>query len=105
MLGAVPARAGHIAWQTPGPFEACLEEALESWLNSQAEGIVNGEERVKALDDGLVAGWTVEAMRACSAKGKPAHADNEAAFGKFMARWRQHLYDLAAVIRAKGGSD
>lgn len=102
---ASSAHAGRIAWQGAGAFEACLDEVSETWLNENAEGIVNAEERVKALDDVKVAGWTLEAIKGCTAKGKPASADNEMAFAKFMAHWRQHLYELAAVIRAKGGSD
>ena len=105
LLITAPAHAGRIVWQGSGAFEACLDEVSETWLNEQAEGIVNAEERVKTLDDVKVAGWTLEAIKGCSGKGKPASADNEAVFAKFMAHWRQHLYELAAVIRAKGGSD
>lgn len=104
-LVSTPAAAGKIAWPGTGAFEACLDEIAEAWLNEKAEGVVNGDESVKTLDDTKVAMWTVEALKSCSAKGKPAHADNEAVFGKYMAHWRQHLYDMAAVIRAKGGSD
>lgn len=104
-LASTPAAAGKIAWASAGAFEACLDEISDAWLNEKAEGVVNGDESVKTLDDTKVAAWTVEAFKACSAKGKSAHADNEITFGKYMAHWRQHLYERAAVIRAKGGSD
>lgn len=101
----MPAAAGKITWNGTGAFETCLDQMSEAWLNEKAEGVVNGEESVKTLDDTKVAIWTVEALKTCSAKGQPAQADNEVVFGKYMAHWRQHLYELAAVIRAKGGSD
>jgi hypothetical protein len=97
--------AGNIDWSKSGPYETCLQSEADTWLNARAEDVVNGAESVKSLDDAKVAAWTVDAMKACTAKGAPADAGNEAAFAKFMARWREHLYELARVIRAKGGSD
>lgn len=104
-VAAWPVQAGKIAWPATGPFEACLDEAAEQWLGQTAEAVVLGEDSAKALDDIKVALWTIGALKACSSKGKPAHADSEALFGKHMAHWRQHIYDLASAIRAKGGSD
>jgi len=100
-----PAPAAGIEFTGAGPYEACLQSEADTWLNARAEDVVNGAESVKSLDDAKVAGWTVDIMKSCSAKGAPSNAGNEAQFGKYMARWREHLYELARVIRAKGGSD
>lgn len=100
-----PASAASLAFAKTGPYEACLQSEAETWLNARAEDVVNGAESVKTLDDAKVAGWTVDTLKTCAAKGAAADAGNEAAFAKYMARWREHLYELARVIRAKGGSD
>jgi hypothetical protein len=106
LAGAVhQTSAAGLAFTNAGPFEACLQAESETWLNGRAEDVVNGAESVKTLDDAKVAAWTVDTLKTCSAKGAAADAANEAAFAKYMAHWRDHLYELARVIRAKGGSD
>lgn len=99
------ARAAGLAFAKAGPYETCLQAEAETWLNARAEDVVNGADSVKTLDDAKVAAWAVGTLKACGAKGAPADAGNDAAFAKYMAHWREHLYELARVIRAKGGSD
>ena len=100
-----PSSAASLAFSKAGPYEACLQAEAETWLNARAEDVVNGAESVKSLDDGQVAAWTVDTLKTCAAKGAAGDAGNDAVFAKHMAHWREHLYELARVIRAKGGSD
>lgn len=102
---APSALAASLAFTKAGPYEACLQSEAETWLNARAEDVVNGAESVKSLDDAKVAAWAVDTLKSCAAKGAAADVGNEAAFAKYMAHWREHLYELARVIRAKGGSD
>lgn len=112
LLTLVVAAAPHLAyaasltWATKGPFETCLQTDVERWLNEQAERVVDQPAGVRGLDDAAVAAWTVEALTRCAKQGNAADATSEERFGKYMAQWRQHIYDLAARIRQKsGGSD
>ncbi len=100
-----PVTAGKIAWTGQGAYETCLEGEAETWLNAKAEDVVNGEASVKKLDDAQVAAVAINVMKICAGKGAPSDAGNDAVFGKYMAHWREHLYELAKAIRAKGGSD
>lgn len=99
------AQAANIPWTGSGAYEVCLQAGADAWLSARAEDVVMGAASIKALDDAKVAGATIEIMRSCAAKGQASDAGNDAVFGKYMARWREHLYELARVIRAKGGSD
>ncbi len=102
---AAPASAAKIAWSGAGPYEACLEEAADGWISKTAELLVINEDGARATSDMEVMGFIIQAMKTCEAKGKPANAANEDIFGKYMARWREHVYEMMKVIRAKGGSD
>jgi hypothetical protein len=99
------ANAAKIEWSGAGAYEACLEQGAEAWLANKAELIVANDEGARATSDGDVAAFTVGLMKTCSDKAQPASAANDAAFTKYMARWRDHVYELARVIRATGGSD
>lgn len=105
LLLPLPASAAGLSWTKPGVYEACLQGEAETWLNARAEDVVNGAESVKSLDDAKVAAWAVDTMKSCSGKGAAGDPGNDAEFAKYMAHWREHLYELARVIRAKGGSD
>lgn len=94
-----------IAWQSPGAYEACLEMESDNWLMARAEDLVSGDESVKSLDDTTVAMVSISVMKTCAPKGSPGHAGNEDVFVKHMAHWRQHLYEMAKVVRSKGGFD
>jgi hypothetical protein len=102
-LGA--AQAAPITWAKKGAFEACLEGSLEKWLAQQAELQVKEDPAAARLDDAAVAGWTVETIAKCRAGAQGGEAASEERFNRYMAQWRQHIYDLAADIRKKGGSD
>ncbi len=99
------ARAGKIEWSGSGAYEACLEQGAAAWLGKIAELVVANDEGARATTDADVAGVTIDIMKTCDAKGAPANAANEGAFTKYMARWREHVYELTKVIRATGGSD
>ncbi len=99
------ANAAPIEWGSKGPFEVCIEDALNKWLTEKAELVVNEDASVRSLDDAAVAAWTVETLRLCAARGGVANPGSEDRFGNYMARWRDHIYDLATSIRQKGGSD
>lgn len=96
---------GKIAWQSPGPYEACLQQESDNWLLARAEDLVSGDESVKSLDDTTVAMVSISVMKTCAPKGTPGNPANDDIFVKHMAHWRQHLYELAKVVRSKGGFD
>ncbi len=104
-FGVAPVRAAGFEWQSRGAYEICLEGEADEWLTNKAELLVANDAGVKALNDGDVAAFSIAAMRACSGKGAPASETSDGAFAKYMAHWRQHLYELAKVVRAKGGLD
>lgn len=99
------AAADKIEWSGSGPYEACLEEGGTAWLNRIAELVVANDAGARATTDGDVATVTIDLMKSCDAKGAPANPVNETTFTKYMARWRVHVYEMAKVIRATGGSD
>ncbi|RTL69944.1 MAG: hypothetical protein EKK41_13425 [Hyphomicrobiales bacterium] len=99
------AAADKIEWSGSGPYEACLEEGATAWLNRIAELVVANDAGARATTDADVATVTIDLMKSCDAKGAPANPANETAFTKYMARWRVHVYEMAKVIRATGGSD
>jgi hypothetical protein len=65
---------------------------------------VNGDPRTQRLDDAAVAAWTAAMLADCRKKGA-AEADSIDRFGHHMARWREHVFDLATSIRLRGQSD
>jgi hypothetical protein len=85
-------------------FELCLNGAYADWLQKQAELLVNQDPRAKSLDDTAVATWTAAILEDCRKKGA-AEADSINHFGRYMARWREHVFDLATSIRLRGQSD
>ncbi len=99
------ASAAPITWDKKGAFEACLEGSLEKWLASQAELQVNEDPAAAKLDDAAVAAWTAETIGRCHSSAQAGDQASENRFARYMAQWRQHIYDLAAEIRRKGSSD
>jgi hypothetical protein len=93
-----------IGFARRGPFEACLDGAYDTWVKTQAEHLVNVGRRPQSLDDAAVAAWTLTTLDDCRKKGaaEPGSIDH---FGRYMARWREHVFDLAASIRRRGQSD
>jgi hypothetical protein len=99
------AGAAPIIWGKQGRFEACLESKLEKWLQAQAELLVNEDAAASRLDDAAVAKWTVDTLALCRSRAGQADASSEDRFANHMARWRNHIYDVASSIRQKGVSD
>ena len=97
--------AAGITWAKKGEFETCLESSLDKWLAARAELEVNEDPAAAQLDNAAVATWTLETLAQCRARGGTAEASSEDRFTKYMAQWRQHIYDLAADIRKKNNSD
>jgi hypothetical protein len=94
----------NIGFVRNGSFELCLNGAYADWLQKQAELLVNQDPRAKSLDDTAVATWTAAILEDCRKKGA-AEADSINHFGGYMARWREHVFDLATSIRLRGQSD
>jgi hypothetical protein len=112
LVGAVLGAAASVAcgasadigFARKGPFEACLDGAYDVWLKAQAELHVKEDRRAKSLDDTAAAAWTAATLDACRKKGT-AQTGSEGHFARYMARWREHVFDLAASIRKIGQSD
>lgn len=105
LVTANSACAAKIPWTGAGPYEACLQEGADAWLGRTAELIVANDESTRATGDADVAALVIGLMKTCSGKAQPADPGNDAIFTKYMARWRDHVYELARVIRATGGAD
>ena len=104
-MQASSAGAAGITWAKKGEFETCLESSLDKWLAARAELEVNEDPAAAQLDNAAVATWTLETLAQCRTRGGTAEASSEDRFTKYMAQWRQHIYDLAADIRKKNNSD
>jgi hypothetical protein len=87
-----------------GPFEVCLNGAYAAWLRHQAELLVNEDKRARSLNDATAAAWTAATVEDCRKKGE-AGASSVDRFGRYMARWRDHVFDHAESIRRRGLSD
>lgn len=105
LVSGKSAHAGKIPWTGSGAYEVCLEEGANAWLAHTAELIVANDESARATGDADVAALVIGLMKTCSGKAQPADPANDAAFTKYMARWRDHVYELARAIRATGGAD
>ena len=105
-LASGDARAAGVNWgRQAGAFEGCLDEALDQWLQAQAALLVDESPAAAKLDDAAVARWTVDILGECRMRAGSADAKSEDRFTTHMARWRNHIYDLASSIRQKGLSD
>ena len=102
---ASSAGAATITWAKKGEFETCLESTLDTWLTARAAIEVNDAPTAAKLDDAAVAAWTLQTMAQCRSRGGKGEAASEERFTKYMAHWRQHIYDLAADIRKRGETD
>jgi hypothetical protein len=105
VLSVGAAVSAPITWDKKGAYEACLEGNLDAWLKAQAELLVNEDPAAGKLDEQAVAAWAAQVLARCKASAGSEVAESTDRFAKYVARWRQHIYDLAADIRQKGGSD
>jgi len=65
---------------------------------------VTADPRAKSLDDAAVAAWTAATLDNCRKKAEvdPGSAER---FGRYMGRWRDHVFDVADGIRRRSQSD
>jgi hypothetical protein len=92
-------------WERAGPFQACLEQRFEKWVQARAELVVNDDPGAGAIDDAAVAQWAAQSIDACRTQAGGGDEESEARFAKHVARWRVHIYDLAQSIRQRAGPD
>ena len=108
MLGiatiGVTAAGADVGFIRNGPFEVCLNGAYAAWLQHQAELLVNEDKRVRSMNDASAAAWTASTTDDCRKKGE-ASAISVDQFSRYMARWRDHVFDHADNIRRRGQSD
>jgi len=88
-------------WERPGPFQACLQGGLETWLSTRVELIVNEDAKAGDIDDASVARWAAETLAACRVQAGGGDQASEARFTKHVAQWRQHIYDRVQSIRER----
>src|SRR5262245_62862932 len=86
VAGVVPTQAAGIAWQTRGPFTACLDGKAQAWMDSKVELVVNDDPAMGSLDDTAVAEWATQALKECAAKAPGADSASEVLFMKHMSR-------------------
>jgi len=101
--GAV--QAAGIAWETNGPFQACLEAEATAWIAARAELIVNEDPAAGKIDDPAVATWTMQALKACEAKAGRSDQASEQLFVRYMAHWRGHIDAAAATLKRRSPPD
>jgi hypothetical protein len=92
-------------WERAGPFQACLEQRFEKWVQARAELVVNDDSEAGAIDDAAVAQWTAQNIDECRAQAGGGDEESASRFAKHMARWRAHIYDLVQSIRQRAGPD
>jgi hypothetical protein len=103
-LGAL-AQAAEITWDRKSPFQGCLAAGLNKWLEIQVDTLTNEDPASWRTDDRAVATWTVDALAACKAKAGDGDEATEGRFTKYMAQWRQHVYELVENVRQQGKPD
>jgi hypothetical protein len=100
------AQASGIGWEKPGAFESCLDAEAKSWLQAKVELVVNEDPAASEMNDTAVATWATEALKGCAAKaGSAADAASEQLFMRYMAHWRDHIFQAADEIRRRGRPD
>ena len=93
-----------VGWDQKGPFETCLQEAMEDWIRARAEQLAN-EDFSTPLNDSVAARWGVQIISQCKASVGSAHPNSEERFMRYLTRWHQHVFDAAMEIKRKGQSD
>ncbi len=99
------AHAAPISWERTGPFQSCLEVRLQGWVKDKAELVVNESPAASDLDDLDVALWTVQALESCEAQVGRGDQSAEVRFGRHMARWREHIDEVAEDFRRRSRPD
>jgi len=104
VLSAAGVSAASI-WERAGPFQACLEQRFERWVQARAELVVNEDPQAGEIDDAAVGQWMTETIGACRARAAGGDEESEARFAKHVARWRSHIYDVVQSIKQRAGPD
>lgn len=104
-LVSLAARADMITWERAGQFETCLDQEVNSWINSKAELVINDDPAAGDLDDIDVALWAVTALQGCEQQAGRGNQTSENRFSRHMAHWREHIHTVAQAVRSRGGSD
>ena len=102
---SLAARADVINWERTGQFESCLDQQVNSWINSKAELVINEDPSASDLDDIDVALWAVTALQGCEQQAGRGNQTSERRFSRHMAHWREHIHTVAQAVRRRGGSD
>ena len=102
---SLAARADMINWERTGQFESCLDQQVNSWINSKAELVINEDPSASDLDDIDVALWAVTALQGCEQQAGRGNQTSEHRFSRHMAHWREHIHTVAQAVRRRGGSD
>ena len=106
MTAATAANASGIRWEKQGAFQACLDAEAKRWLDARVELVVNDDPAAGDVNDAKVAEWATTALKGCGGKaGATADAASEQQFIKYMAHWREHIFNAAAEIRQRGRPD
>ncbi|HEX6000562.1 MAG TPA: hypothetical protein VFZ16_14385 [Hyphomicrobiaceae bacterium] len=106
MTGATAANAAGIGWEKQGALQACLDAEIKRWLDARVELVVNEDPTAGDINDAKVAQWATQALKGCTAKaGGAADASSEQHFMKYMAHWREHIFNAANEIRRRGRPD
>lgn len=97
--------AQSVAFPRKGAFEGCLDLGFRTWVQTQAELLVNEDPRAQRVDDRTVANWTVGMIDGCRMIANGSDEASEEIFNRHMARWREHIFEVANTIRRRGQSD
>jgi hypothetical protein len=103
--GSQSANAANIDWERRGAFEACLDDRRNDWVNAKAALIVNEDPAAGDIDDMDVAIWAVDALQGCERKTGQTNLMSEGKFSLHMAHWRDHIHNVAQVVRQRVRAD
>ena len=98
------ATAAQIA-ERAGAFQACLDARFETWVNAQAELVVNEDPKASVIDDAGVAKWATDTLGSCRSQAGREDRKAEEQFAKHMARWRDHIYERVRAIQERTKPD
>jgi hypothetical protein len=105
LLCALDGAGAASIWERAGPFQACLEQSFDKWLQARAELVLNEDPRAGDVDDAAVAQWTARTVDACRAQAGGSDEESVARFAKHMAHWHTHIYDLVQSIQQRTRPD
>jgi hypothetical protein len=105
MLASGNTQAAEIHFPSSGALESCLQTSVGKWVQEHAELQVNEDPAAGKVNDAEVTAWTSAALDRCRKQVGTSNKAAEDIFTRYMSRWRDHVFDLAASIRRRGQSD